>query len=99
MSRLPHAFNLDDLVVLLPTAHGVAWLPYYSASRTTRHPVPLGTPQADIDTVTFPDLKKMAAYGENKNVSMGFYFDNCRCHEKGMPTHYPQDAQLTEDLG
>ena len=45
----------------------------------------------------FPDMAQMVEYGKSKGVVMGFYSDNCRCHEKGA-THYPQDAHLAEAL-
>jgi hypothetical protein len=41
----------------------------------------------------------MVKYGQQKGAVMGFYSDNCRCHEKNLPTHYDQDAHLTEELG
>ena len=57
--------------------------------------------QAFVFTATllrFPDMAQMVEYGKSKGVVMGFYSDNCRCHEKGA-THYPQDAHLAEALG
>jgi hypothetical protein len=44
------------------------------------------------------DMAGLAKYGQSKGVSMGFYSDNCRCHESGA-THYQQDAHLSEVLG
>ena len=52
-----------------------------------------------IDTTKFPNMSALVEYGESRGVTMGFYMDNCRCHELGMPTHYEQDAHLTEELG
>eukprot|EP01062_Namystynia_karyoxenos_P054557 TRINITY_DN449_c0_g3_i1.p1 TRINITY_DN449_c0_g3~~TRINITY_DN449_c0_g3_i1.p1 ORF type:complete len:430 (+),score=140.87 TRINITY_DN449_c0_g3_i1:82-1371(+) len=55
--------------------------------------------QPIVDTAHFPDLKGLAAYGAQRGVLMGFYQDNCRCHETGLPTHYKQDAAFVEGLG
>eukprot|EP00035_Acanthoeca_spectabilis_P008907 m.160027 g.160027 ORF g.160027 m.160027 type:complete len:448 (+) comp14544_c0_seq6:62-1405(+) len=54
---------------------------------------------AQINTTKFPDMAGLVQYGTSKGVTMGFYMNNCRCNEKGMPTHYPQDASLAEHLG
>lgn len=54
---------------------------------------------AQIDKQKFPDMAAMVRYGQHKGVQMGFYSDNCRCHELNKPTHYQQDAHLTERLG
>eukprot|EP00036_Acanthoecidae_sp_10tr_P014824 CAMPEP_0206293884 /NCGR_PEP_ID=MMETSP0106_2-20121207/4365_1 /ASSEMBLY_ACC=CAM_ASM_000206 /TAXON_ID=81532 /ORGANISM="Acanthoeca-like sp., Strain 10tr" /LENGTH=441 /DNA_ID=CAMNT_0053724489 /DNA_START=8 /DNA_END=1333 /DNA_ORIENTATION=+ len=57
------------------------------------------TGMAMINTTRFPDMGGMVRYGTERNVTMGFYMNNCRCHEKTPPTHYPEDAKLTEELG
>ena len=50
----------------------------------------------------------MVEHGHSLDVKVGFYQDNCRCHEceKGKQgtmcwdenAHYPQDANLTESM-
>eukprot|EP00039_Didymoeca_costata_P022444 m.4521 g.4521 ORF g.4521 m.4521 type:complete len:433 (+) comp3005_c0_seq1:149-1447(+) len=58
------------------------------------------TGMAIINQTRFPDMKGMVSYGQGKNISMGFYMNNCRCHELDTElTHYPQDAHLVEMLG
>jgi alpha-galactosidase len=57
------------------------------------------TGYAIIDEQKFPDMAGLATYGQSKGVSMGFYSDNCHGHEKTGPTHYQQDAHLSEALG
>jgi hypothetical protein len=56
-----------------------------------------GFPQ--INTSAFPSLAGMVRYGQQRGAQMGFYTDNCRCHESSTATHYEQDARLTEALG
>ena len=66
------------------------------------------TGQPQIDTTKFPSLGKMVEHGHALDVKVGFYQDNCRCHEceRGhvgqqcwnKNTHYPQDANLTQSL-
>jgi len=34
-----------------------------------------------IDTVKFPALQKMTALGHSLNCTMGWYHNNCRCHD------------------
>ena len=63
------------------------------------------TGQPLINTTLFPSLGGMVEHGHNIGVKVGFYQDNCRCHECkdretcwGQDTHYAQDANLTESL-
>ena len=56
--------------------------------------------QPIINTSRFPSLKAMVQHGHAEGVKVGFYGDNCRCHERDPEnTHYVQDANLTESLG
>jgi len=57
------------------------------------------TGMAIINTELFPDMEGMVSYGHMRGLQVGFYVNNCFCHEHGQPTHYAEDANLTVKLG
>ena len=63
------------------------------------------TGQPLINTTNFPALGGMVDRGHSLELKVGFYQNNCRCHECksqdtcwGVGTHYAQDANLTVAL-
>ena len=64
------------------------------------------TGQPRVNTTLFPSLGGMVEHGHSLEVKVGFYQNNCRCHEcENHDTcwdenaHYTQDANLTMSLG
>lgn len=47
----------------------------------------------------FPDMLAMTTAAKAKNVSMGWYGNNCGCHGKDDVDRYRQDAEATVKLG
>jgi alpha-galactosidase len=54
---------------------------------------------AIINTELFPDMEGMVNYGHARGMQLGFYLNNCVCNERGQPTHYAEDVNLTFVLG
>lgn len=65
------------------------------AGRCTWHNQSDGTPM--IDTVRFPDLKGLVAYGHSLGLAMGFYLNTCICMEKGR-TYFEQDVAFLVEM-
>ena len=55
-----------------------------------------GTPM--IDTIRFPDLKGLVAYGHSLALQVGFYLNTCICMEKGR-TYFEQDVAFMHEMG
>ena len=55
-----------------------------------------GTPM--IDTIRFPNLKGLVAYGHSLALQVGFYLNTCICMEKGR-TYFEQDVQFMHEMG
>ena len=60
-----------------------------------------GTPL--VNETLFPDMASMTAAARAKNVSMGFYMNNCNCNEmstrSALPHTYAQDVALVASAG
>jgi len=53
-----------------------------------------------VNTSAFPDLAAMVEHGRARNVTVGFYLNNCHCaEEQANNTHYEQDVALTVAAG
>lgn len=63
--------------------------------RCTWHNQSDGTPM--IDTIKFPDLKGLVAYGHSLALQVGFYLNNCICMEKGR-TYFEQDVEFMHEM-
>ena len=50
-----------------------------------------------VDTLRFPDLKGLVAYGHSLMLQVGFYLNTCICMEKG-PTHFEQDVAFLAEM-
>ena len=64
------------------------------------------TGQPRVNTTLFPSLGGMVKHGHSLGLKVGFYQNNCRCHEcQNHDTcwdenaHYAQDANLTMSRG
>ena len=75
-----------------------------SATGCSFHDRATGHPR--VNTTLFPSLGGMVEHGHSLEVKVGFYQNNCRCHEcQNHDTcwdenaHYAQDANLTMSLG
>ena len=51
-----------------------------------------------IDTIRFPDLKGLVAYGHSLALQVGFYLNTCICMEKGR-TYFEQDVKFMHEMG
>eukprot|EP00040_Diaphanoeca_grandis_P020089 m.106639 g.106639 ORF g.106639 m.106639 type:complete len:720 (-) comp27740_c0_seq2:207-2366(-) len=65
------------------------------AGRCTWHNQSDGTPM--IDTLRFPNLKGLVAYGHALRLSVGFYLNTCICMEKGR-TYFEQDVAFLKEM-
>jgi hypothetical protein len=63
--------------------------------RCTWHNQTDGTPM--IDTLKFPDLKGLVAYGHSLSLQVGFYLNNCICMEKGR-TYFAEDVAFMHEM-
>ena len=63
--------------------------------RCTWHNQSDGRPM--IDTLKFPDLKGLVAYGHSLALQVGFYLNNCICMEKGR-TYFKQDVEFMHEM-
>lgn len=50
-----------------------------------------------IDTLRFPDLKGLVAYGHSLSLQVGFYLNTCICMEKGR-TYFEQDVAFMHEM-
>eukprot|EP01061_Rhynchopus_euleeides_P036021 TRINITY_DN606_c0_g1_i1.p2 TRINITY_DN606_c0_g1~~TRINITY_DN606_c0_g1_i1.p2 ORF type:complete len:417 (+),score=173.06 TRINITY_DN606_c0_g1_i1:56-1306(+) len=58
-----------------------------------------------VNMKTFPDMKAMTMYGQNKGLRVGWYANNCICREQGFTdtdyvnAHMQQMAKAAADFG
>lgn len=55
--------------------------------------------QPMVNLTRFPDMLAMTNYARSKNVSMGWYGNNCGCHGDGDKDRYVEDAVATVKFG